>query len=546
MRERIPFSRSWCGTVKIAPVNSESTFNDALSEVQDAITAADYDRAIALTDDLLVSYPDALSVWRMRASAFSASGRPFQAAEAYARVLDIVPVDVDAMSNMAMALSASGQHAEAKLAARQALDYEPENAALLRIVALPGVEEANFPDVGAHLREGLGDVRAGLLDRGIARLSYAAAQRPDRVDVQVALAHALWQAGARVAAAEVCQSILDAQPDCLNAHALLLALWKSIGPSGLELPHLNAIARLDPDHRHVKALLGDASPLDVQDVPAVRPPGFQPPDEEAADRADWRADWVDDLVAAASSAPRPLERHAPPFAAPDASHPLEGDDILIAAASQDAVEEEVGGDVVHLDDVQATPAESLIPLEWEESEELLEAPPVEEGASPVWLSEDSGAEPEGFAPARPQRPMPDAADGVPAYIEPLEWEAEERLAGQPAETVEPKPPTAKSASLRPVVGAAAGLTTAAARAAAAREAVSQSRWQEAVTLYEKAIVASRGKALDAVIADLEAVRAAQPSARAVHELLGMAYARKGDVAAALDAYHRAMALAADI
>jgi len=96
------------------------------------------------------------------------------------------------------------------------------------------------------------------------------------------------------------------------------------------------------------------------------------------------------------------------------------------------------------------------------------------------------------------------------------------------------------------VGAAAGLTTAAARAAAAREAVSQSRWQEAVTLYEKAIVASRGKALDEVIADLEAVRAAQPSARAVHELLGMAYARKGDVAAALDAYHRAMALAADI
>ena len=523
-------------------MNSESTLNDALSEVQEAIAAADYDRAIALTDDLLVSYPDALGVWRMRASAFGASGRPFQAAEAYARVLDIVPMDADAMSKMAAALSASGQHAEAKLFARQALDYEPEDATLLQIIARPGVEEADFPDVGAHLRAGLSDVRAGLLDRGIARLSQAAAQRPDRADVQVALAHALWQSGAQVAAAEVCQSILDVQPDCLNAHALLLALWKNIGPSGLELPHLNAIARLDPDHRYVKALLGDASPLEVQEVPAIQPPAVQLADAEAVDRADW----VADLVAAASSAPAPLERRASPFAFLDASRPLEGDDTQIAAASQSATEEEASDDVIHLDDVQATPTEPLIPLEWEELEELREASPGDEEASSVWLS-DTGAPSGALAPDQPQRLMPDAAGDAPACIQPLEWEAEDRLpARQPAET------QAHTARLSPRATApaphrpAAGLATAAARAAAAREAVSRGRWREAVRLYEKAILSSRGKVLDEVIADLEAICAAQPSLRAAHELLGMAYARRDDMAAALDAYHRAMALAADI
>jgi len=527
-----------CATIKIALVNSESTFNDALSEIQDAIAAADYDRAIALTDDLLVSYPDALGAWRVRASAFGASGRPFQAAEAYARVLDIAPMDADAMSKMAMALSASGQYAEAKLVARQALDYEPDDAALQRIIALPGVEEADCSDVGVHLRAGLSDVRAGLLDRGIARLSQAAAQRPDRVDVQVALAHALWQSGAQVAAAEVCQAILDVQPDCLNAHALLLALWKSIGPSGLELLHLNAIARLDPDHRYVKALLGDSSPLDVRDVPAVRPLGFQPADAEAADRADW----VADLVAAASSAPTPLERGAPSFATPTASHSLEGDDVMIAAASQGAGEEEVGDDVVHLDDAQATLAEPLIPLEWEGSEELLEASPADEAAPPIWLS-NTGAEPGGRAPEPFQRLIPDAADDAPAYIQPLEWEAENRLpAGRPAETVKTEPPATPSVSLRP----AAGPATAAAQAAAAREAVGRGQWRKAVALYEKAILSSRGKVLDEVIADLETIRAVQPSVRAVYELLGMAYARKDDMAAALDAYHRAMVLAADV
>ncbi len=522
-------------------MTSESTLGDALSEVEAAIAAGDHDRAIALTDDLLLSYPDAISVWRARAQAFSASGRPFQASEAYQRVLDVAPADMSATTHLALELSASGKYAEAKHAARQALDYEPEDEALLRIVASPGAEDANWPDVGAHLREGLNDVRAGLLDRGIARLNYVAAQRPDRADVLVALAHALWQAGSRVAAAEVCQSILDIQPDCLNAHALLLALWRQIGPSGLEQAHLSAIERLDPDHSHVKALLGDASPLEVVSAPAIRLPSVQPAAEEA--EALDRADWVDDLVAAASSAPKPLERIALQILPADMAHPLERDDALIATASSSEVETVAvaSDDVVHLDDAagasdEAIPAESLIPLEWEEAEDL-----SDEGgeAAPAWLTDVAGAEPGSFAPARPQRLTPDTTGGVPAHIESLEWEVGEKPVGEaeaPAPVAEPRPR---------VPGAPPTVPTVISKAAAAREAIKQSRWQEAVNLYEKAITSSRGKALDEIIADLETVRAAQPATRAVHELLGIAYARKGDVDAALDAYHRAMALAAD-
>ncbi|BCX02885.1 MAG: hypothetical protein KatS3mg053_0823 [Candidatus Roseilinea sp.] len=530
-------------------MTSESTLGDVLSEVEAAIAAGDYDRAIALTDDLLLSYPDAISIWRIRAKAFSASGRPFQASEAYQRVLDIAPADVDAMVRLALELNACGKHAEAKLAARQALDYEPQDEALLRILASPGAKDADLLDIGAHLREGLNDMRAGLLDRGIARLNYIAAQRPDRADVLVALAHALWQAGSRVAAAEVCQSLLDMQPDCLNAHALLLTLWRQIGPAGLEQAHLRAIERLDPDHRHVKALLGTASPLEVVSVPAIRQPSPWPAPEEA--EALDRADWVNDLVAAASSAPKPLERIAPQTFPHDLAHPLEGNDITIAASSADAEAEIVASnDVVHLDDVtgagdQAISAESLIPLEWEESEDLLD-----EGgeAAPAWLPDELSPQPGGFVPARLQRPTPDVADGVPAHIEPLEWEAGEQAVGE-AEAETPAAASPPRAPERGVsgftVGAAPAVAMAVNKAAAAREAIHQSRWQEAVQLYEKAIAASRGRVLDEIIADLEAVRAAQPASRAVHELLGMAYTRKGDVDAALDAYHRAMVLAAD-
>ncbi len=516
-------------------MTSESTLGDALLEVEAAIAAGDCDRAIALTDDLLQSYPDAIGVWRARAEAFDASGRPFQASEAYQRTLDIAPADVNAMRRLALALSASGRGAEAKLVARQALDYEPEDEALLRIIASPSVEDAEWPDVGADLREGLSDVRAGLLDRGIARLHSVVARCPDRADVLVALAHALWKAGLRVAAAEACQFILDIQPDCLNAHALLLALWRQIGPSGLEQAHLNAIERLDPEHRHVKALLGDDSPLEVSSVPAVRQPLARPAAEaEALDRADW----VDDLVAAASSAPKPLERIARPVAPDDVAHPLERDDALIAAASSGEFATAVAGDdVVHLDDTAATdddviPIESLIPLEWEEAEDM--SGEGSEAAS-VWLTDAADAEPGGFVPTRSQPTTPDAS----AHGASSEWEANEAVI--PARVAEPKlHALGRGASSTPSAG-----PTATSRTVAAREAISQGRWQEAVSLYEKAIALGRGRALDEIIADLEALRAAQPLTRAVHELLGMAYARKGDMDAALEAYHRAMALAAD-
>ncbi|PJF47962.1 MAG: hypothetical protein D6709_03090 [Chloroflexi bacterium] len=516
-------------------MTSEPTLGDVLSEVEAAIAAGDHDRAIALTDDLLQSYPDAIGVWRARAEAFDASGRPFQASEAYRRVLDIAPADVNAMRRLALALSHAGQGAEAKLVARQALDYAPEDEALLRIVAARDAEDAEWPEVGAALREGLNDVRAGLFDRGITRLHSVVAQCPDRADALVALAHALWEAGLRVAAAEACQFILDIQPDCLNAHALLLALWRRIGPPGLEQAHLNAIERLDPDHRHVKALLGDDSPLEVVSVPAVRQPSAQSAAEEA--EALDRAAWVSDLVAAASSAPKPLERIAQPFSANDATYPLERDDALIAAASGDEVAAAVAGDVVHLHDAAGAdddgmPVESLIPLEWEESDDVS----GESGAAAsVWLTDAVDAEPGGSVPMPPQPTRPNVSAGGASP----EWVANE--ATMPTWIAQPKPHTPRRGASR---ASLAGLM-ATSRAAAAREAINRGRWQEAMSLYEKAIALGRGKALDEVIADLAALSTVQPLARAAHELLGMAYARKGDMNAALQAYRRAMILATE-
>jgi hypothetical protein len=72
----------------------------------------------------------------------------------------------------------------------------------------------------------------------------------------------------------------------------------------------------------------------------------------------------------------------------------------------------------------------------------------------------------------------------------------------------------------------------------ARMELEAGRYDEAAEHYAGLIAA--GKKLDTVLADLDAVTHAHPDVRRFHALLGDVYTRKGDVNAALMAYHRAL------
>jgi tetratricopeptide (TPR) repeat protein len=556
----------------IPNMNSESTFSDALSEVDVAIAASDFDRAIALTDELRATRRDALSLWRVRARAFEAAGKWADAADAYGRVLDIAPADAPALAGNARALLALGQVDEARRMARQALDHMPANLEMARLASDEG--EPYEPDATSQLfREASEQLKAGLFERAMMRLRHVSAQWPLRTDAQVTLAHALWRSGRYAGAAEVCQSILDAQPDCLDAHALLLALWGRIGPVGLNQVHLQAIERIDPDHRCTNALLGDASPLAIRDVPAMSTdvaPLDQ--DDEIA-----RRDWVDNLVAAAMSAPKPLERAKTTLDFATSATPLqnlEDDDTAIA---ESAIEGDGDGDgdgdgpdvdavAVAVEEAEAMPAQSE-PLQWaaEDTSTLLEDEAGRDEIAAEWLAVDEpNPGSNTFVPTRPANVVPDAADGIPTSIEPLQWEAEGRItdgsngvddegeaqssrrettqvAATLVSAIQPIQP-ASTPARAPAPAPAPAPKKAAERIADARRALEEGRWDDAVASYRKAIASARGKKLDGIIADLEAVAKVQPSSKRVHELLGEAYARRGDWQAARAAFNRALEL----
>jgi tetratricopeptide (TPR) repeat protein len=288
-------------------------------------------------------------------------------------------------------------------------------------------------------------------------LSRLIERAPQRLDIRLTLAQALWRQGLRVSAAQLCQAILEELPDCLNAHALLLVFWKQIGPVGFAALHLDAIARLDPDHRHTKALLGDEAALVALEEPATQ---FGEDPERVVD-------WVETLAAASTAAPKSLDRSSSSLAEPPPSFTT-------------------GNDALPADDKEGMP-ELLAPLEWQ----LAESAPDDQ---------------------------PTADD-------------KELFEGLPMRT---RPPAMRRATRQPKRLSSAGRAPA---ALAAR--------QQVVARYEQAIAKSHAEQLDRIIAELEVMRVAQPTDRTVYELLGMAYTRKGDLRAALDAYHHAMSLAAD-
>lgn len=252
---------------------NNSTLQAALFEALDAIRAGYPEQAVTACNELLAVYPDSVRVYRVRAQAYEGMEDWRHASEDFSRVLDIVPTDAHAIVSLARTMNQLGRTEEAQLIARQALDYAPTDEDALALAQ--NIDDSDTaalkpPQPGRVLmmRQQFDFGRVG---RALESLRKFAAERPHRIDARTVLAELLWRSHARIAAAELCQQILDEQPDSLPANTLLAIIWAKLGATRISEAHLRTLDRLDPDHRETREWLGDLSPVTVADVPA-RPP----------------------------------------------------------------------------------------------------------------------------------------------------------------------------------------------------------------------------------------------------------------------------------
>ncbi|MEO6061794.1 MAG: tetratricopeptide repeat protein, partial [Thermoflexales bacterium] len=224
-----------------------NTFDAALQDGEASLRSGEPRLTVARCSEVLASHPDSVRALRLRGRAFDALSNFQRAAADYLRVLDIAPLDIESMVSLALCQQDLRKGADALTMARQALEHEPMNDDALRLLRESG-EEA--PDRGrlAMLRQ---KYDAGAVRKVILEMRRLVEVLPDRPDVQTLLAEMHFRSGAPIAAAEACQRLLDDQPDCLPAHALLALVWQKAGAEVVASAHLREVERLDPDFREI-------------------------------------------------------------------------------------------------------------------------------------------------------------------------------------------------------------------------------------------------------------------------------------------------------
>ncbi len=200
-------------------------------EIKDLIDHGHFDEAIAHCQHILETFPRHIETYRLLGKAFLEQGRHGDAADVFQRVLSAIPEDW--LSHVAMAIVREDEsnldmaiwHME------RAYEVNPSNTTVQQEVRrLRGRRDGVEPPKLRLTRSALARmyIKGGLFGQAIAEIRSALAEDPDRPDLQTLLASALFDSGAVQEATEICGTILQKLPYCMEANRILgLALWAS-------------------------------------------------------------------------------------------------------------------------------------------------------------------------------------------------------------------------------------------------------------------------------------------------------------------------------
>ena len=538
------------------------TFQDALDEALSALRTANPEHALVVCDELLSAnaYPNAVRALRLRGQAQEAMGDVMRATQDYERVLDICPTDTPTMLSYAKALSKLGRKEEAAVIAHHLLDWLPNDPDAQRIASEGiAVQAYDAPQNNGRLAAAQAQFAVGRISLALNTVRKAVMDSPDRADARLLMTVLLWRDGQLIQSAENCQLLLDEQPDCLLAHAMLAHIWRSTAT--LQQWHARNVDRLDPDHREVLQLLPpthETAQFELIDVPALPPmAGFAEEDiHEGSDDPD-HDDFMDRLLANAG----PVTVQTSSMATQAGAPPMRS-----AGPALGESEDEAEDDVIHYAKLDWEPERATSePREDDVDQDLdddepppwltqvrASSRPTPEGASaqaalpPEVISTDTESDEAGDeASDEPDDEAVDEADNDPEAAEAehedhnadaSEVDSHQNAARRTTLTDEAVPAHQPHEPAEPAQADPAQADTAPASSdpgawlAAARAAINQR--MSANTAESHLKMAQLAERMNAALADLQMLATTQPDPE-WYTLLGMAYTIKGKVDAAL-------------
>ena len=220
-----------------------------------ALAAGDHDAAAATCARLLKRHPAFAAAWRILGDAERGRGDVPAAGRAYAAALARDPRFSDAWLGLGLLAEGRGQLDDAVAYCQVAWELAPERADLRG--TLERLAPARYrPRRALELsRPALASLhlRAGRPERAAREYDAALADLPERIDLRLGLAEALWRLGLDDDAAAICASILETHPEAAPALLFLAEIEHRRGSVALAGDFARRLRAVDVDGAVVAA-----------------------------------------------------------------------------------------------------------------------------------------------------------------------------------------------------------------------------------------------------------------------------------------------------
>ncbi|MEJ2746982.1 MAG: tetratricopeptide repeat protein [Anaerolineae bacterium] len=280
--------------------------HDYLQQIEDLVEEHRLAEAVDHCRHILRQHPQHIPTYRSLAKVFIEKGEYENAVDLLNRVLSVDPNDFITHVALSIAYKELADIPRSNYHLHRALDSEPYNTALwdelqdLHTLNKTVPPESTVPSPTALARLYL---KSEMYAAAVAELRQLLAQSPDRIDLKVQLADAVWWSNQRVEAVSLALEILDVLPNCLSANAILAEIWLQTGRKAeaqTYLKRLQAMTLLDKQHLEPETAVGraflvrGAPPVpDSVTVDYYQDGGAQPVDDSPLGTVD--SDWISEF-----------------------------------------------------------------------------------------------------------------------------------------------------------------------------------------------------------------------------------------------------------
>ena len=228
--------------------------HDYLSQIEWLIEENRLAQAAAHCRQILSQYPSHVDTYRLLGRTLLEQQQFRDAEDVYLRVLSADPEDLVAHASLTLIYKDFGDGVRAMWHLQCAYEMDPNNRAIQEEFAELRASQKDLDPASTSLSHGaLGRIyfKGSHYRQSASELQVALTESPDRLDLQVLLAEALFRDERRIDAINVCLDILEHLPFCVKANAILAAVWTSGGLTEEAQEHIKKLWSLTlADQKH--------------------------------------------------------------------------------------------------------------------------------------------------------------------------------------------------------------------------------------------------------------------------------------------------------